>query len=487
MNTHHNHLDVIIIGAGLSGIGAAHHLTTKCPDHSFAILEARPKIGGTWDLFKYPGIRSDSDMYTLGYAFKPWLDKKALADGPSILSYIKETAKEGGYDDKIKYNHKVIKCDWSSTKSMWSVKVQQKENGETLNYSCGFLFACSGYYSYDSGYIPKFKNREAYKGIFIHPQEWPDKLDYHNKKVVIIGSGATAVTIMPVMAKIAAKVTMLQRSPTYILSVPEQDKIANFTNKYLPKNLSYLLTRWRKISMGLLFFKACRKWPKTMGRMLVKGMKKELADHVPDADFQLTPKYNPWDQRLCAVPDGDLFESIKNGKGEIVTDHIEEFTDHGIMLKSGKELEADIVVCATGLIMKFLGGVTMCIDGMPVDISKSLVFRGMMFSDIPNMAQAFGYTNASWTLKCDLTCDYVCRLLKYMRKNKLKQVIPKVKNSASIQREPLLDFNSGYVLRAIDNLPKQGSKKPWKLFQNYFLDLISYRYSSLKDDALEYK
>jgi len=480
------HYDVLIVGAGLSGIGAAHHLTTKCPDHTFAILEARPRMGGTWDLFKYPGIRSDSDMYTLGYNFRPWLDKKALADGPAILQYIKDTAREGGYEDKIHYNHKVTSSNWSSEAAKWYIDVTLPETNEVRHYSCDFLFACSGYYSYDAGYTPDFKGIADYKGTFIHPQEWPEGLDYSNKKVVVIGSGATAVTIVPEMAKDASLVTMLQRSPTYIMSVPEQDGLANFMNKYLPKKLAYLFTRWRKISMTLLFYKACRKWPKTMGGLLVKGMKKELSDSVEDSDKQLTPKYNPWDQRLCAIPDGDLFESVKSGKAEIVTDHIDQITEKGIKLQSGKELEADIIVCATGLAMKFLGGMTMTIDGKEMDSSQRMVYRGMMFSDIPNMAQAFGYTNASWTLKCDLTCDYVCRLLNYMRKNNLKQVTPKV-NDPDVQEEPLLDFNSGYVLRAIDQLPKQGSKKPWKLFQNYFLDLISYRFSSLKDKALEYK
>ena len=486
MDANTTHFDVIIVGAGLSGIGAAHHLTTKCPDHTFAIFEARPRMGGTWDLFKYPGIRSDSDMYTLGYNFRPWLDKKALADGPSILQYIKDTAKEGGYEDKIRYNHKVTSSNWSSDDAKWEMDISVPGESELQKYTCNFLFACSGYYSYDAGYTPDFEKVEDYKGTFIHPQKWPEGLDYSNQKVVVIGSGATAVTIVPEMAKEASLVTMLQRSPTYIMTVPEQDRIANFMNKVLPNKLSYLITRWRKISMGLLFYKACRKWPKTLGGMLVKGMKKELEGHVENPDTQLTPKYNPWDQRLCAVPDGDLFESVKSGKAEIVTDHIDHFTKNGVKLKSGKELEADIVVCATGLKMKFLGGMTMTIDGKEMDASERLVYRGMMFSDIPNMAQAFGYTNASWTLKCDLTCDYVCRLLNFMKKNNLKQVTPKV-NDPTVEKEPLLDFNSGYVLRAIDELPKQGSKQPWKLFQNYFLDLLSYRYSSLKDKALEYK
>lgn len=480
-----NHFDVLIVGAGLSGIGAAHHLSTKCPNHSFRILEARPRMGGTWDLFKYPGIRSDSDMYTLGYDFKPWVDKKALADGPAILDYIKETAKEGGYENKILYNHKVISSDWSSQKKQWNINVDIANTEDEKSYSCDFLFVCSGYYSYEGGYTPDFQHLDSYKGTFVHPQKWPEDLNYDDKTITVIGSGATAVTLVPELAKKAKKVTMLQRSPTYIMSVPEQDGVANWMNKYLPKKVAYQITRWRKISMGILFYKACRKWPKTLGGLLVKGMKKELNGHISEVDKHIQPKYNPWDQRLCAVPDGDLFESIKEGKSEIVTDHIEHFTEDGIKLQSGKELQSDIVVSATGLVMKFLGGMTMTIDGSEMDPSKRLVYRGMMFSDIPNMAQAFGYTNASWTLKCDLTCDYVCRLLNYMRKHDLKQVTPRVEEG--INTEPLLDFNSGYVLRALDELPKQGDKKPWKLYQNYFLDLMSYRYSSLKDNALEYK
>ena len=486
MKESQNHFDVIIVGAGLSGIGAAHHLTTKCPNHSFAILEARERIGGTWDLFKYPGIRSDSDMYTMGYNFRPWLDEKALADGPAILQYIKDTAKEGGYEDKIRYNHKITNANWSSEKSQWEIDITLPSK-EVVSYTCGFLFACCGYYNYDAGYTPDYKNKDAFKGTFVHPQHWPEGLDYSDQKVVVIGSGATAVTIVPEMSKKAEKVTMLQRSPTYIMTVPGKDRLANFMNAVFPKKFSYLFTRWRKISMGLLFYKACRKWPKTLGRLLVKGMKKELEEsNLENLDKHLTPRYNPWEQRLCAVPDGDLFESVKLGKADIVTDHIDQFTEKGILLQSGKELEADVIVSATGLVVRFLGGMAMSIDGKEMDTSERMIYRGMMFSDIPNMAQAFGYTNASWTLKCDLTCDYVCRLLNHMRKNNLKVVTPIVKDK-NIQEEPLLDFNSGYVVRALDQLPKQGSKKPWKVFQNYFLDLISFKYSSLNDKALEYE
>ena len=485
MNHETKHFDVLIIGAGLSGIGAAHHISTKCPDHSFAILEARPRMGGTWDLFKYPGIRSDSDMYTLGYAFRPWIDKKALADGPAILDYIKNTAKEGGYENKIHYNHKVKNSNWSSEESQWKLDVEITGTNEVVQYFCNFLFTCSGYYSYDAGYTPDFEGREDYQGIFIHPQEWPENLDYTGKKIIVIGSGATAVTLIPELAEKASLVTMLQRSPTYIMSVPEQDGIANWMNKYLPKKLAYQITRWRKILVGILFYNISRKFPDFMRNLLVKGVKKEMG---PDAevDLHFQPKYNPWDQRLCAVPDGDLFESLKNGTSEIVTDHIDTLIPKGIRLQSGKEIEADIIISATGLVMRFLGGMTMNIDGEEMDSSKRFVYRGMMFSNIPNMAQAFGYTNASWTLKCDLTCEYVCRLLNYMKKNGLKQVTPIV-NDLSMKAEPLLDFNSGYVLRAIDELPKQGSKMPWKLYQNYFRDLFSFRYSSLKNKALEYK
>ena len=477
------HYDVIIVGAGLSGIGAAHHIKNKCPNHSFAILEARENMGGTWDLFKYPGIRSDSDMYTLGYIFKPWIAKEAIADGPAILSYIQETAQEDQTDQLIKYNHKVINASWSSESNHWTVEVELN-GGIKTNYSCDFLFMCSGYYDYDSGYMPDFDRIEEFGGTLIHPQKWPADLDYSGKKIVVIGSGATAVTLVPELAKKAAHVTMLQRSPTYIINAPERDAIANFLRKILPNKVAYFLSRWKNILFSLGFFKACRKWPKTMKKLIMSGIRKQLGKDY-DVQRHFSPNYNPWDQRLCLVPDNDLFESINAGTSSVVTDHIEHFTETGIKLKSGDHLDADIVVSATGLKLKFLGGLEVEVDGRPIKGSEMYCYRGMMFSDVPNLALAFGYTNASWTLKCDLTCDYVTRLLNYMRKHDVKKCVPRFVDP-SVLPEPFVDFSSGYVLRSLDDLPKQGSKRPWKVYQNYILDIFNFRHSKLDDRALEF-
>lgn len=484
MDTKNNYYDVLIVGAGLSGIGAAHHLKTKCPNHTFTILEARDAIGGTWDLFRYPGIRSDSDMYTLGYAFKPWENAKAIADGPDILSYIKETAQEDGTEKQIKFNHKVVNANWSTKEAIWQVDCEIIGQDRIESYTCNFLFMCSGYYDYDAGYTPDFKGRDRYKGLIAHPQKWTSDIDYAGKKVIVIGSGATAVTLVPEMAKTADNVIMLQRSPTYIFTAPAKDSIANFFRKIMPSKVAHFINRWRKIILQITFFKACRKWPKTMKNLIVKGVKKELGEDF-DVGKHFSPSYNPWDQRMCLVPDSDLFKAIKNKSASIVTDHIDTFTEKGILLKSGKELEADIIVTATGLQLKVLGGMEVTIDGKKLETSERYCYRGMMFSDIPNLALAFGYTNASWTLKSDLTCLYVCRLLNYMDKNNLRMVVPRF-NDPSVEPEPLLDFNSGYVLRALDDMPKQGSKRPWKVFQNYPLDIISLKYGSIKDDALEY-
>ncbi len=477
------HFDVIIVGAGLSGIGAAHHMKTKCPHHSFIILEARDAMGGTWDLFKYPGIRSDSDMYTLGYHFKPWVADEAIADGPAILDYIHETASEDGTDRLIRYNHKVIDAEWSSESSSWSINVEHKDGNRTI-LSCNFLFMCSGYYDYDNGYMPDFPGLEDYKGTLIHPQKWPKDLDYTDQEIIVVGSGATAVTLVPELAKKASKVTMLQRSPTYIINAPQKDVIANFLRKILPGKLAYLLSRWKNILFSLGFFKFCRKWPNAARKLIMKGVKKQLGDDY-DVNKHFNPKYNPWDQRLCLVPDNDLFDSINEGKSEVITDHIETFTQKGIRLQSGKELNADIIVSATGLQLKFLGGLSLTVDGTEIIPRETHCYRGMMFSGVPNLALAFGYTNASWTLKCDLTCDYITRLLNYMKMNEIKKVIPRF-NDPTVKDEPFVDFNSGYVLRSIDDLPKQGSKRPWKVYQNYILDIFNFRYSSLKDGALEF-
>lgn len=479
------YFDVIIVGAGLSGIGAAHYIQTNCPDRSYAVLEMRPTMGGTWDLFRYPGIRSDSDMYTLGYAFRPWKEAKDIADGPAILKYIHDTAQDEGIDRKIQYNRKVVAAEWSSEKAQWRIAVENTETQEILNYACNFLFMCSGYYSYEEGYTPEFAGRDDFKGQIVHPQKWTDEIDYADKKVIVIGSGATAVTLVPELAKKAKSVVMLQRSPTYIVSRPSIDFLANFFRKILPIKIAYSFNRWRKVLIGLLFYKLSRSKPNFVKNLIKKGVKKSLGKDY-DVETHFSPKYNPWDQRLCLVPDDDLFQAIKSGKAEMVTDHIERFTEKGILLQSGKELEANLIVTATGLKMQILSGMKMKVDGREIHLPDHYMYRGMMVSDIPNLAYSIGYTNASWTLKTDLICAYVCRLLNHMRKTGTKSCTPRM-TEHTISDEPLLDFNSGYVLRALDSLPKQGAKKPWKLNQNYPLDVITIKYSSLKDKSLEFK
>ncbi|MFK7935625.1 MAG: flavin-containing monooxygenase [Saprospiraceae bacterium] len=483
MQIANQHLDVLIVGAGLSGIGAAYHLQTKCPDRSFALLEMRENMGGTWDLFRYPGIRSDSDMYTLGYNFRPWKAAKAIADGPAILEYIKDTASENQIDKKIAYQHKMIAANWSSADKKWTVKIAQLATGKEVEVSCQFLLMCSGYYDYDQGYTPDFQGIESFNGQLVHPQKWTSDIDYDNKKVVVIGSGATAVTLVPELAKKAAKVTMLQRSPTYIITTPSEDVIANFAKKILPAKVAYKSARWKNITLSILIYQLARRFPNFIKRLLMKLAQKELPAEV-DVNVHFNPKYKPWDQRLCLIPDSDLYESLSDGSAQIVTDHIQHFTETGIQLKSGKHLEADLVVSATGLKMLMLGGATISIDNQTIKPADLFCYRGMMFNGMPNFAMTFGYTNASWTLKADLTCDYVCRILNYFKKTGATVATPIMKEE--LDTEPLLDFNSGYVLRDIDNLPKQGSKKPWKVHQNYVMDLISMKYNRLEDGVMEF-
>jgi monooxygenase len=407
------HFDVVIVGAGLSGIGAAYHLKTEAPQKSYVILEGRDAIGGTWDLFRYPGIRSDSDMFTLGYNFKPWTEAKAIADGPSIRKYVRETAAENGIDKHICFNHMVKRASWDSATAHWTVEAEVGPQKQIVRFTCNFLLMCSGYYAYSGGHDPEFAGRESFKGRVVHPQKWPEDLDYRGKKVVVIGSGATAVTVVPEMAKEAAHVTMLQRSPTYMVSRPAEDKLANWLRDHLPAMLAYRLIRWHHVLFGMYFFNLARKKPQKVKHALIDMVKKELPRDY-DVKTHFTPYYNPWDQRLCLVPDSDFFQSIKVGKTSVVTDHIERFTPGGIKLKSGKELEADVIVTATGLKLELLGGMQVTVDGQLRDLSKSMSYKGMMYSDVPNLASCFGYTNASWTLKCDLTCEYVTRLLNYM-------------------------------------------------------------------------
>ena len=476
------HFDVVIVGAGLSGIGAGYHLQNAAPDRTYTILEGRGAIGGTWDLFRYPGIRSDSDMYTLGYAFKPWVEAKAIADGPSILNYVRETAAENGIDRHIRYGHMVKRASWSTEAAAWTVEAEVA--GRRVEFTCNFLFLCGGYYSYEGGYTPEFPGVESFKGRLVHPQKWPKDLDYAGKKVVVIGSGATAVTLVPEMAKTAAHVTMLQRSPTYVVSRPAEDKMANTLRKWLPGKLAYDIVRLRNVLFGMYFFKLAREKPAAVKANILKMVREQLGPDY-DVDKHFTPTYNPWDQRLCLVPDADMFNEIKSGRASVVTDHIETFTPTGIRLKSGEELEADVIVSATGLVLEVWNGLEISVDGRPVDASQTLSYKGMMYEGVPNMASAFGYTNASWTLKCDLTCEYVCRLLNHMKKTGQRQVTP-VNTDPNVQFEPWLDFSSGYVQRAMAKFPKQGTKAPWRLDQNYAKDLMNLRYAKLEDGVLRF-
>jgi cation diffusion facilitator CzcD-associated flavoprotein CzcO len=475
------HFDVLIVGAGLSGIAAGYHLQAKCPGKSYVILEARDAIGGTWDLFRYPGIRSDSDMYTLGYNFKPWREAKAIADGPSILNYVRETAQENGIDRNIRFHHRVMRAEWSSHDAHWTIEAER--GTKTVRFSCGFLFMCSGYYDYAGGYTPEFAGTENFAGEVVHPQHWPEDLDYAGKRVVVIGSGATAVTLVPAMAEKAAHVTMLQRSPTYVVSRPSEDSIANRLRQKLPAMLAYQLARWKNVLLGMYFFRLSRRKPEQMKARLLGLLRKQLG---PDYDVatHFTPRYNPWDQRLCLVPDGDLFREINAGRVSVVTDQIERFSPSGLKLQSGRELSADIVVTATGLRMKLFSGLEVVVDGARIELAKTMSYKGMMFSGVPNFAAAFGYTNASWTLKCDLTCEYVCRLLRYMDRHGYRRCMPQ--RDASVAEAPWLDFTSGYVQRALDQLPRQGAKKPWKLYQNYARDLMSLRFGSVNDGTMQF-
>ena len=479
--TEPEHFDVLVVGAGLSGIAAGYHLQDKCPGKSYIILESRDAIGGTWDLFRYPGIRSDSDMYTLGFNFRPWRNAKAIADGPSILEYVRDTARENGIDKKVRFYHRVRRAEWSSREARWTVEVQRGD--QTAHFSCNFLFMCSGYYDYAKGYLPEFSEADAFAGKLIHPQHWPENLDYEGKRVVVIGSGATAVTLAPALAEKAAHVTMLQRSPTYMVSRPSEDPIANSLRQKLPETLAYQLTRWKNVLLGMWFFRLARRKPEKVKAGIIGLIRQQLG---PDYDVatHFTPRYNPWDQRLCLVPDGDLFREINAGRMSIVTDHIERFTQNGIKLKSGEELQADIVVTATGLQMKLFSGLEVAVDGTRVDLARTMSYKGMMFSGVPNFAAAFGYTNASWTLKADLTCEYVCRLLRYMDRHGYRQCMPK--RDPSVAEVPWLDFTSGYVQRALGQLPRQGAKKPWKLYQNYARDLMALRFGSVKDGAMQF-
>jgi cation diffusion facilitator CzcD-associated flavoprotein CzcO len=478
------HVDVLIVGAGLSGIGAGYHLNANCPGKSYAILEARDCIGGTWDLFRYPGIRSDSDMYTLGYAFKPWKAAKSIADGPSILSYVRQTAEDNGIERHIRFNHRVLRAEWSTEDARWTVEAERTDTHETVRLSCGFLFMCSGYYDYAGGYTPEFQGTERFAGRIVHPQQWTEDIDYAGTRVVVVGSGATAVTLVPALAESAEHVTMLQRSPSYVVSVPGEDPIAKVFRRVLPPHLAYAVTRWKNVLLTMLIFQLSRRRPGWIKSLLRKGAEKRLPPGY-DIDTHFKPRYNPWDQRMCLVPDGDLFEAICEGRASVVTDHIDTFTETGIRLQSGAELEAEVIVTATGLKLLAVGGMQIAVDGREVDPAKTMRYKGMMLSDVPNLAMAFGYTNASWTLKADLTCEFVCRLLNHMDEHGYDQCTP-LRTDPSITEEPFIDFSSSYVLRAIEHFPKQGSKAPWRLYQNYALDILTLRFGAIEDGTMRF-
>jgi monooxygenase len=477
------HFDVLIVGAGLSGIGAAYHLQTECPKKSYLILEGRNAIGGTWDLFRYPGVRSDSDMYTLGYRFRPWREAKAIADGPSILRYVRETAEEYRIDQKIRYGHQVKVARWSSADAEWTVEVA-KADGSLARFTCNFLYMCSGYYDYAGGYMPGWPGVEKFRGRIVHPQKWPEDLEYKDKRVIVIGSGATSVTLVPALAETAEHVVMVQRSPSYILALPSEDLVANWLRGKVPERVAYMIVRWKNVLVAMYLFNRSRQTPEKIKKWLLGLAKKSLG---PDYDVakHFTPRYNPWDQRLCFIPDADLFRAIRSGKASVVTDEIETFTEKGLRLRSGEELEADIIVTATGLKVQLMGGMEVFVDGAQVKLSRAMSYKGMMYSDVPNLASSFGYTNASWTLKSDLTAEYVCRLLKHMDAGGYARCTPR-KHDESITEEPAIDFSSGYIQRAKDVLPKQGSKRPWKLHQNYALDMLEFRFASVDDGTMEF-
>ncbi len=483
METPLEHFDVLIVGAGLSGIGAGVHLQRDCPGRSYAILEARERIGGTWDLFRYPGIRSDSDMYTLGYSFKPWEETKAIAEGESILGYIEQTAREHRIDERIRFNHRAVRSEWSSAEARWTVEAERGDTGETVRLTCGFLLMCSGYYRYDEGYTPELPGAERFAGQIVHPQHWSEEIDYADKRVVVIGSGATAITLVPAMAGSAAHVTMLQRSPSYVVSLPAEDRIANALRGKLPAKTAYEIVRWKNVLRTMASFQLARRWPSAMKSLLRKGLERQLPPGY-DIDTHFKPRYDPWDQRLCLVPDGDLFKAIGSGRASVVTDHIESFTERGIRLASGAELEADLVVTATGLNLVIFGGMEIAVDGREVDPAQTMSYKGMLLSDVPNLALTVGYTNASWTLKCDLTCEYVCRLLNHMAAHGYD--VCTARRDPTVGELPFIDFSSGYILRAIEQFPKQGARAPWRLYQNYALDILSLKRGAIEDNALEF-
>jgi monooxygenase len=479
------YVDVLIVGAGISGVGAAWHLQQRCPGRSYAILEARDAIGGTWDLFRYPGVRSDSDMYTLGYHFKPWHKTRAIADGNEIRAYVRETAREHGIDKKIRFGHKVTAAAWSSDKARWTVDIAHEDGAAPLQISCNFLYLGAGYYRYDKGYTPEFPGIESYRGAVVHPQHWTDDVDHAGKRIVVIGSGATAITLLPALAQTAAHVTMLQRSPTYVAALPTEDAAARWLQRCLPRRWAYTLARWKRLLLGMVVFQMCRYNPDGMKSILLARVRAALPKDF-DVDKHFTPRYKPWEQRLCLAPDGDLFKAICSGKASVVTDQIDHFTATGITLQSGQHLDADLVVTATGLNLQVFGGLRLRVDGQPVDPAQTMGYKGFLFTGLPNFASCFGYTNASWTLKADLTSQFLCRLLNHMRRKGFTQCVPHHDGPVPNDR-PWVDFSSGYFQRAMDQLPRQGWHAPWKLHQNYLSDIVLLRWGTLNDDVLQFR
>jgi monooxygenase len=483
-NARVEHVDVLIVGAGISGIGAAYYLQTAQPGKTYAILEARGATGGTWDLFRYPGIRSDSDLHTFGYEFKPWEDKDAIASADKILAYLRQTAAENGIDRMVRFHHKVLGAAWSSDDARWVVDVQRVDTGEVLQLSCHWLFCAGGYYRYDEGFTPRFEGRDRFRGRIVHPQHWPEDLDYSGKRVVVIGSGATAVTLVPAMADKAAHVTMLQRSATYVMPVPSQDAIANALKKVFGNERGYAITRQKNIAQQRAVYKLCQRYPRAARRLIRHINAKRLPENYP-VDEHFNPAYNPWDQRLCAVPDGDLFNALSNGSASVVTDRIDTFTETGIRLESGRELDADIIVTATGLNLQTLGGLHLRVDGRPVHVPETVAYKGFMLSDVPNFVFVFGYTNSSWTLKVGLVGEHFCRLLAHMDAHGHDICCPQVDDPAMVTR-PLLDFAAGYVQRAADQLPRQGDREPWSVSMDYRADVRQLRDAPVANDNLRF-
>jgi len=479
-----DHFDVLIVGAGISGICAAVHLKARCPRHRFAILEARQELGGTWSLFRYPGVRSDSDMYTFGFSFRPWTASRAIVDGASILQYLKDTARDHGLEDTMRFGHSVQRASWSSKTARWTVAVERRATQELVQVSCDFLYMCTGYYDYARGHCPEFTGSERFAGRIVHPQQWAPDVEYAGKRVVVIGSGATAMTLVPALAKTAAHVILLQRSPSYVLAVPGHDALVAALGRVVSARVAASVARWRNILLGMSIFQLCRRLPSLARRLILHGIRRELGRDY-DLATHFSPRYPPWDQRLCIVPDGDLFAVLRSGQASVVTGEIQAFTETGLSLVSGQELPADVVVTATGIELQLMSNLEIMVDGNPVDASRSLSHRGVMFSGIPNLAISFGYTNASWTLRSELTASYVCRLLNYMARQGYQQCRPQLAQEGGA-RQPFVDFSSGYVQRGVQRFPGQGSRAPWRVSQNYLWDRLSSRFARFSDGSLAF-